>query len=169
MENMQKDLEERIKELEHSILFNQNETEKIETDYMVSDIVRIENFIDKESLIEIQTTVQLRLSGNPQTGTTAWPDNRGYCQYYGSAWLQNEVGDKLNWYYIESCAEKDRGIKYPDGKPNARGYNEVRNTHSALMGWVGRWFGGRCRGVGCWARFLDESGYGYRIHWHFGA
>lgn len=168
MEERIKQLEERIKELEFFLFTSEEETLSDEKEYVITEIVRVENFIDKEVLSKEQTTVQVRLSGTPSSGTTDWPDNRGYCKYSGTAWLQNEVGDILRWYYIESCAEKDSVIQYPQGKPNGRGYHEVRNTHAARMGWGGRWFGGRCRIVGCWARFLDENGNGYRSAWKFG-
>jgi len=168
MEEMVKQLEDRIKELEFA-LFEYREETAGEKDFVIVEIIRVEKFLDKEALAKDQAEVEVRLSGSPSTGTTDWPDNRGYCIYSGTAWLQNDVGDKLSWYYIESCAEKNSIIEYPQGKPNGRGYHEVKNTHAAQMGWGGRWFGGRCRLVGCWARFLDETGNGYRVKWRFGS
>lgn len=161
------ELEERIKELEFTVFLDLPETSSIEKDIEITEIIRVENFIDREMLTQDQTTVQLRLSGNPTSGTTDWPDSRGFCKYSGTAWLQNGVGEIFTWYYIESCAEKNAIIRFPQGKPNGQGYNEVRNTHAAGMGWGGRWFGGRCRTVGCWARFLDQNGNGYNVNWHF--
>ncbi len=169
MEEIIKQLEERMKELEFAVFIDEPETSSEERDFVLTEFVLIENFIDKEVLSLEQTAVQLRLKGNPVAGTTDWPDSRGYCKYSGTAWLQNEVGETLKWYYIESCAVKNSIIAYPQGKPNGQGYNEVRNTHAAKMGWGGRWFGGRCRSVGCWARFLDANGNGYRAKWHFGS
>ena len=168
MEDKIKELEGRIKELEFAVFSDEPETSSAGKDYEISEIISVENFIDREVLSLEPTAVELRLSGNPTAGTTDWPDSRGYCKYSGTAWLQNGVGEIFTWYYIESCAEKNSIIEYPQGKPNGQGYNEVRNTHTARMGWGGRWFGGRCRIVGCWARFLDQNGNGYRVKWQFG-
>ncbi|MFC4691544.1 hypothetical protein ACFO5T_13985 [Dokdonia genika] len=126
----------------------------------ITEIFKIKDYKNLESISITDANVNLRTAGNPISGNTGGIDNRGYCKYKGSAWVQDNLGNILNWHYMESCSRKKEVIKYPTGKPNSRGYKEKRNHSQVPMGWASRWFGGSCRYVGCWARFIDETGSG---------
>ena len=159
------DLIERIKELESNSNLNQEITESKDVKPVIKEILKITDF-DKEEIVNLDSaSVELRFEGNPSSGRTGFPDNRGYCKYWGTAYVQDNVGNIYNWYYMESNSVKKHAPQYPEGRPNARGYKEARNGQKIRMGWNSRWFGGSCRWVGCWARFVDQSGNGWRFHW----
>ncbi|MEO6251926.1 MAG: hypothetical protein ABIO79_01360 [Ferruginibacter sp.] len=104
------------------------------------------------------------LTGGKRTGR----DERGrWGRYSGTVWLQDNVGRKLKWFYIETGSDNICNLKYPKYASGRSAHYEARNTHICTYGWRGMWRPGQ-GGASSWGRFVDENGNGWQARWSAG-
>lgn len=167
-------LKNRLSEVEQKIETSSNESNSVEE---IVDSFQIELIPDEiYQIIDGKITKDFDKSSAPKiflTGSlghrrTGFPDNRRYDIYSGDAWLQNNVGDKLKWYFIETGSDRGtRNLEYPNYASGRTAYREARNTHICSFGWRARWYGGHSSAAS-WGRFVQQNGSGWIYKWSAG-
>ena len=86
----------------------------------------------------------------------------------GSVWLQDEVGNNIDWYYMETGSTRgSRNLDYPNYASGRGARRESRNSHVCKYGWIGNWYGGHSTAAS-WGRYVQEDGSGYIYKWRAG-
>ncbi|WP_316633059.1 hypothetical protein [uncultured Flavobacterium sp.] len=172
IESQFENLTKRVEFLENLILEKKDNYFKI--DEILEDAFTIELLPESFKRIENNKEIlddhaieppKIFLTGQKTTGSDS--DGRRWGRYSGTAWLQDNVGNKLIWYYIETGSDNICGLEYPNYAQGREAHHEARNTHICTFGWRAYWRPGQ-GAASSWGRFVDENGNGWRARWSSG-